>query len=356
MSLVGNKGEWSEIYVLLKLLSEGHLKAGDDRLNPIEGVIYPIITILREHTEGMVHYNFDNTSIHIHIGDDEPHVSIPTYNFAQYAAILLNRIPKLKRSDKIDEVEGFLERILCTQVKAKSSSKADIHIKIHDYRIGAEPTLGFSIKSHMGGRPTLLNASKATNLRFDTGLNLTERDRRRINDIDGRSKIKDRIDEIRRIGGDLTFLQCENTCFENNLMMIDTMMPRIIAELLKLSYVENEHRIKDLVCLLDRLNPFNLDLTEHSFYKYKVKKLLVEIALGLQPSVPWSGVYDATGGYIVVKDNGDLVCYHFYNRNLFEDYLFENTRFDTPSSHRYNFGVITEENNFLLNTQIRFGY
>ncbi len=45
--LKGNKGEWSEIYTLFKLLSEGNLHSGDVKLNKITDLIYPIIKIIR---------------------------------------------------------------------------------------------------------------------------------------------------------------------------------------------------------------------------------------------------------------------------------------------------------------------
>lgn len=35
MALTGNKGEWSEIYTLLKLLGEGKVYAGDQHMNKI---------------------------------------------------------------------------------------------------------------------------------------------------------------------------------------------------------------------------------------------------------------------------------------------------------------------------------
>ena len=46
MALTGNKGEWSEIYVLFKLLGEGTVFAGDEVLNRIEDLFYPILMIL----------------------------------------------------------------------------------------------------------------------------------------------------------------------------------------------------------------------------------------------------------------------------------------------------------------------
>ena len=39
----GNKGEWSEIYVLLKLLHDKLMYAGDENLNTIQDIFYPIL-------------------------------------------------------------------------------------------------------------------------------------------------------------------------------------------------------------------------------------------------------------------------------------------------------------------------
>ena len=58
-----------------------------------------------------------------------------------------------------------------------------------------------------------------------------------------------------------------------------------------------------------------------------------------------------------MREDGQLVCYHLYNHDEFKDYLFENTKFDTPSSSRHGFGEIYQENGeyfIKLNLQIRF--
>lgn len=41
-----NKGEWSEFYTLLKLLSDGKLYAADHNLNKISEIFYPILKVI----------------------------------------------------------------------------------------------------------------------------------------------------------------------------------------------------------------------------------------------------------------------------------------------------------------------
>ena len=84
---------------------------------------------------------------------------------------------------------------------------------------------------------------------------------------------------------------------------------------------------------------------------------MVATALGMLPSKAWSGRYEATGGYLVVKSDGDVICFHLYDRNLLEDYLFNNTKFETPSKSRYNMGEVYRNGDkyyFNLVLQIRF--
>jgi len=48
--LKGNKGEWSEIYTLIKLLGDKEIYVGDENLNKIPNLLYPIVKILRDET------------------------------------------------------------------------------------------------------------------------------------------------------------------------------------------------------------------------------------------------------------------------------------------------------------------
>ena len=77
-----------------------------------------------------------------------------------------------------------------------------------------------------------------------------------------------------------------------------------------------------------------------NIYGIKFKSLLVNVALGMTPAKEWDGKFEANGGYLVVKNDGDIVCYHFYDRNQLEDYLVKNTTFDNPSRSRYHYGAI----------------
>ena len=72
---------------------------------------------------------------------------------------------------------------------------------------------------------------------------------------------------------------------------------------------------------------------------------------------PWDGLDEANGGYIIVKADGEILAYHIYNRNFFEQYLLDNTILERASTSRHDYMSLYEENGEMfikLNLQIRF--
>jgi len=215
--------------------------------------------------------------------------------------------------------------------------------------------LGFSIKSELGNYATILNAGETTNFVYQIDEFAPSIDEiNEINTIDTKSKIKDRVAAIIQKGGKFRYMEPQNNIFKNNLILIDSLLPEILSEIVLAFYNSNLSTIKDLTALINKTNPINFDKQfAHDFYEYKMKRLLTDVTLGMMPSKVWTGIYDATGGYLIVKGNRDVLSHH----NLFEDYLFANTKLETPSSNRHKFGKIYQQDGqffFKLNLQIRF--
>lgn len=359
MALFGNKGEWSEIYALFRLLGEGKVHAGDANMNKLD-LYYPILCVIREESK---RYEYKpNVDQNIVIVDEDGHefARISMNRFMQESQKLLDEI-KLgtDRSFPVPAAEDFMLEIGCTKLKAPSRDKADIHIVIHDLRTNMTPLLGFSIKSQLGSPSTLLNAGRTTNITYlvdDTG-RLSDELIDKINAIGNHIP---RMTALTEAGYKLKYYDIDHPTFKNNLLFLDSCMPEFIASCLICDSMPNTtSSIKDAVETVAAENPFGFtgsDVT--SFYEHKMKVLLLDAALGMLPSEEWKGRYDANGGYLVVKKDGDIVCYHFYNRNDVEDYLYHNTRFERASRSRYDFGKLyraKDGNVYIkLNLQIRF--
>lgn len=357
--LTGNKGEWSEVYTLFKLLADGKLYIGDENQNLIKDYYFPIVQILRNEKDGEFIYKVNkNNTIEIVNDFNNESILLDVVEFKNAAVSLLNEIKTRNKTFAIPEIEEFMHKIKCSKLKAPSTDKTDIKIVIHDQRTNDEPLLGFSIKSQLGAKSTLLNSSKLTNIYYKIEhKHFTNDEVDYINSIEDGSKIIKRVQEIYSKGAILSYYKFEGQTFKNNLTLIDSLMPNIIADMLIICYTENIRDIKKICDRLNEVNPLNYDLIcNEFFYSYKIKHMLTESALGMIPSKKWSGVYDANGGYIIIKKNGDIICYHIYDKNMFENYLFNNTSLDTPKSE-YGFGKIEEfdgQQFFKLNLQIRF--
>jgi hypothetical protein len=360
MLKTGNVGEWSEIYTLFKVLGDSQLYAGNASLEKIDGVIFPVIKVLRTEVQGNLEYMINKDLVFIS-SNGATLLKLPVLTFVEKAqetleSILENKAKK-QATFSIPEIEKFMDQIHCNSLKAISSSKSDITIVIHDEITNQNQELGFSIKSQLGSASTLLNPGKTTNFKFLVK-GISSRIINTINQIANPKKIIKRVNAILSAGGNFSFHSMENKIFLNNLALIDSALPQILAHILLIFNTTKYKTIRDIIEQIELENPLGFDQSDnHKFYEYKIKRFLTDVALGMTPSKVWNGTYDATGGYLVVKDDGEIVCYHIYNKNEFEDYLFYNTKLDSASTTRYGFAELYKENNvilFNLNLQIRF--
>lgn len=212
--------------------------------------------------------------------------------------------------------------------------------------------------SASGKSSIFLIGNQTTNFTYRINPSFSKQQIDSVNQIETKSKIRDRIKKIKELGGDISLEKVDRAVFQNNLILIDSKMPEIISEILLNYYSSGTSDLEDLTKSTEKNNPLKFDRSsKHLFYTYKIKRFLVDVALGMMPSRIWSGEYDATGGYLVVKEDGDVLCYHIYNKNEFENYLLANTKFETASSSRHKFGKVYQKDGktfIKLNLQIRF--
>ncbi len=357
MSLTGNKGEWSELYAFVKLLSTGKLYAADEKVNKNDNVYFPILKILRsEDREPAKEYiiNPEDGSVEVHSHAIVAQ-TLSNETLVEMAMYLYDEIVAGNKSAfAINGSDQIMDNLACTKISASSTDKTDIRMQLHDIQTGYDSVYGFSIKSELGNAPTLLNASGATNFVFEV-IGLTDAQMNEVNNINTKTKILDRIERICTYGA-MKFKEVQNSKFSGNLMLIDTYMDNILAEMLLDYYQNNVRDCRTLVSRLEARNP--MDYPRPGLYEYKFKNFLCAIALGMTPAKDWDGIDEANGGYVIVKEDGEVVAYHLYNRNAFETYLLNNTKFDSPSTTRHGFASIYKETDgkmyIKLNLQIRF--
>jgi type II restriction enzyme len=253
--ITGNKGEWSEIYALFKLLGDKQLFLGDKDIERLEGLIYPIIKVLRSEINGNFKYSILDEIVVV--SGDEQVLKVPIEEFKKRALFLLKKIKENKeRTFSVPEIEEFMQSINCLSLKASSSAKTDITIVVHDQRTNQQPTLGFSIKSQLGSPSTLLNAGKTTNFIFKIEGKLQEEEITKINSIVVKrgekfsADLQGRVRAIHENNCTLNFLRTERKIFSNNLILIDSRLPEILSQIVFGFYSSEHSNTSDLVNLI----------------------------------------------------------------------------------------------------------
>lgn len=374
MALSGNKGEWSEVYAHFKLMADGILFSGDEKLRKSNDLYFPILKVLRlenNYKEDNV-FTIDNVNKQILLQGKQREVTISQEQMAIVAKNLLAKI-KGSRSQSGKEkltfadIEAFMAELEMNELKAKSVDKKDIRMVIHDLRTDLAPEMGFSIKSKLGGRSTLFNSNKdGTNFLYYIEGGITDEQIAELNNLSDTKEKRRKgffqkwFEQIEKWGYSVEYVGMMNQVFFRNLRYVDTNFHKVMAECLLTYYGhKTDSKLSNVVKYVAKQDPCNFnDDQSYSWYEFTMKQFLIIYALGMTANRPWNCRYDANGGYIVVKEDGDIVCYHFYDRNQLENYLYDNTAFDTPSTSRHEFFQIWrgEDNNVYLklNPQIRF--
>lgn len=355
MALKGNKGELSELYAFFRLLADGRLYCADGDLNRYDEKFYPILEVFRNDSPDRTGYKVNAVKNNILVAGQTINLEVPQADFRENAENLLTLIKEGAKDADFSNIEAFMKHIDTHAIKSKSKDKADIRIVIHNLNTGSKPELGYSIKSRLGGQPTLINSNKdGTNFIFKISGVTNEH----IVVFNALESFKKKFEYLSSVGATVSYQKVANDVLHRNLMLLDLGLETIIAEGLLNYYSGKASSLAKIADRMTSTDPLGISKgTDQPMYAYKFKQFLLAFALGMTSSTPWYGSFHANGGYIVVKEDGEVVCYHFFDRNDLEDYLFHNTKFDSPSRSRHDYGAIYRENDeyFLkLNLQVRF--
>jgi len=349
-----NKGEWSEFYAAIKILNDKQIPIVNRKLEPTGADIKVSQLLLKSiYSQDRVTYDISGDKIAL-VMDGQSIKNL--FLDKDDVAMLFNEITDGEgRSFSVPIAEKIMSSLDLESIKANAATKADLEaVASLSNNEGMKSTfekIGFSIKSQVGKSPTLLNTSKSTNFVFE--VKDFHGDKNTINNIGTRSKIMDRLEAIERRGGELKYKGMANSIFEKNLRLIDLNMPEIVAQMLYIFYTtRGKNKLSDIVPQIINNLSFEITLEE---LEHKVKRFISDIALGMMPATPWGG-NSVNGGCIVVKKTGDLACLILSSKAEFDNFLYDNVSFDTPSSSAYNFGSLYDGANglcFNLNIQLR---
>ena len=368
-----NKGEWAEFYVMMKLLGEGRLYTANKLLQKNYQSYLDVLKIIRQECETQVlEYIIDEANAVVIVkpqDSDTILATMPVSDFNDYAKMLFDGIKDVKGSSvpAPDPVCDFAKVIYVSKPKAPAvkalkkqfGGKNDIFIEVRDGQTAIVSIMGFSIKSKFGQNPTLFNAGSSSQYLYKlTGCDDTMMDEfNAITENGGRgwSKCKAYLADH---GISMEFASTQNPIYNDNLFLVRESMAKIMAWCVKDRLIDSpgHFEVMETVERMIAANPLGVP-GARVYYEKAIKDFLMAGFTGMTAGKEWDGKEQVNGGYIVVMDDGDVICYHSSDRESFRDYLYRNTHFEYVSADKYVWSRIIKidgEYYLPLNLSVRF--
>lgn len=279
------------------------------------------------------------------------------------------------------EVIDFLSSIFIQNISSPAQKKseffggtADIVLDTMDYRSGVNQIMGFSCKSDIDAAATLFNASgDNTNFEYEIVGNFDDEKMNAFNGMfhevtkKGVTKYEvatgDRMRYLKECGVDLRFVNPVKDIARQNLVRCGGMeMPKILGGMLKYYYFEcgaASVGVEDAIKYLTDTDYVGYGFDDlYDTYRVKIANLLYAMFTGLRFSKPWSGRSDVSGGYIVVKRDGDVVAFHSCIADEFKDFLINKLKFEGPSCSRHKYMEIykKDDGKYYLKLALQFRF
>ena len=342
-----NKGEWSEPFVFVKLIIHNRLFLGDQNHKPTTDYI-DVISLNANASDVLIQIlNSHQIQLEsLSLGKGKSLLEIKEIVDSDTITTILNKIKSSRGGSfnaPLEMIEKIFNKLGIKHFKGGANSKGDFNISYWHQKVGITyPLQAVSIKSFLGSKPTLINPTAHTKFKYKVeglGVDIVS-----INKRLGELRYKSKIQKLIEIGGNISFIDVKESVYKKNLIKVDSGMPKLLGQSL-LSYFSTKRQAKLAYFIQDEINIIH------------VKRLLLESLLGIFPSMDWDGKRTCNGS-ISLLTNGNLLFYHVVDQGVFEDYLFNKTRFDSPQSRNTNnYCELYEENGIVyidLILQIRF--
>ena len=376
-----NIGEWSEMYIFFKLMSDRKVYVADKDMNRLKDVFLNIISIIREENKGKEYRYFTGDVVKITLNGEEV-ATVDSFRFTDNAKKVWDMIISKKDTTFSDqEVIDFLSSIFIQNISSPAQKKseffggtADIVLDTMDYRSGVNQIMGFSCKSDIDAAATLFNAS-GDNTNFEYEI-VDDFDDEKMNAFNGMfhevtkkgvTKYEvatgDRMRYLKECGVDLRFVNPVKDVARQNLVRCGGIeMPKILGGMLKYYYFEcgaASVGVEDAIKYLADTDYVGYGFDDlYDTYRVKIANLLYAMFTGLRFSKPWSGRSDVSGGYIVVKRDGDVVAFHSCIADEFKDFLIDKLKFEGPSCSRHKYMEIykKDDGKYYLKLALQFRF
>jgi len=335
-----NVGEWSEIYAVARLLAD---EVPHDLTQNGEKIV--AVKVQHAIAEPAIQYTLSEDSIEVEQGS-KLNTRLERVKISRLANSLLDDIRG--KSERTFQSEAGLRLVEMLGFGGASAALRD-DIKILHFSNSPESWKGVSIKSFLGAKPTLLNASPATNFAFRlSGPNNS------LSRLLSRRHLTMRplFLSFRENSIDLEYVSMDSKTFENTLKIFSPDLEAMVAELLRQAAFQPRKKLADVWGLIFQAATENVPKVDHGLMRF-----LGAVGFGLQPATPWVPRTSDFGGFLTVKADGDVELMSEANMADLGAQLFKELRFEWGSRTRHQFGIpyqVGDDFMIKLNLQLRF--
>ena len=357
MAFEATKREWGELYAFFRILADGHVYAGTPDVKRNEAHKIPVAMVQREEHDGTRQYVIEND--YINVKGENIDKKIPREDFDTVAGLIREAIKNTSGNDVMspDGVEEFLDEVAIFNLEAQTQDRTDFSVAFYS---ADAPLTGFCVRSRMGGKMLpLLDGGRAANFKFEqSGVKFAVPTINKINAEGEEDDVTSRMLMIERLGGVLKYNDVADKIFRSNLSMIDLHAGRMFAEMTRIMWLDGITKMSELTEEIKKMNPLKIKdelINKHGYYEYKVKELLLALAMGMRPAKMYNGTDSAISGFLFVTAEGEVLCYQKAFRQVFADFLYQNTRLEKGSTEKDKYGYLERENGvyyFKLNLKI----
>jgi len=352
-----NRGEWAELYVLVKILCEQSINVRVQGANA--GRRLEVLRARRGIDNGAEEYVVDGNDIFcVHIDK-----RVPKSEVCRHVEPLLQAIKAGKgTSFSLRLGDELLKLLGINQLKKGGREKSDIYLDVRDPLTGATGSQGYTVKALIGSKPTLFNASEPTNFEYRIIPKVADHMVEHYNATDSEGKLihgtRKMVSELMAQGHELELVGIDER-FKENLELLDGDMPRFLSELILTYYgyrAGKKAAISASIESLAELNPLGVSNPKVR-YRHKIRDFLEASAYGMVPTEPYNGERTASGGLLLVGKSGELTCFRLDDKDRSRDYLVDHTYLETASRTKHSFGILENrdgETRLKLNLQVRY--
>ena len=337
-----NRGEWSELYAVARILADGKVTFGEGA----QAENHEVLSL----RVGDSAFRVDGLQVELTTVSGEVR-RVSREELHRMAVLLLGAIVGAGDGTgafPLEVGERVVELLGLQSVSASSDSIFDLEIEFA-YQAGY---FGYSLKSKIGSPATFFNASDLTNFVYGLSNERKELYPPQLSlDV---GSVRENVHDLVGLGWTFHFVGLAHKgspVFQTSLDSIHHGLAKDLSHLVFSYYSSRHNKLAKVIEHAMATTP------DPVLFKNNIYRFITHKSLGLVPSKPWEPPTIPFGGFVFIHRTGEIVGSGLGDPVAASATIIEELRFDRPSTTRWHYGKIYKHGRhhaMNLNLQLRW--